>query len=48
MPTIMLNFIMQRIRAYRLHRRTLEILRHLEDWELTDIGVHRGDIGRTI
>ncbi|MEF2071569.1 DUF1127 domain-containing protein [Consotaella aegiceratis] len=44
----MLNTLVKRYRAYRSRRHTIDVLRRLEDWELDDIGVRRGDLGRVL
>lgn len=34
----------QRISAYRSHRQTVDLLSRMEDYQLRDIGLNRGDI----
>jgi uncharacterized protein YjiS (DUF1127 family) len=40
----MFTRIAQRISAYRSHRQTVDLLSRMEDYQLRDIGLDRGDI----
>lgn len=40
------NSILNRIRRWRRYRQTVSELQNLTTRELTDLGIHRGDIGR--
>lgn len=40
----MLGRIANRIKQYRDHQKTVSLLSHMDDRQLLDIGVNRGDI----